>query len=165
MARDNDNKRTLRIKDLVELYGFPTQPELAFDGLQVNKDLYREVVVRLAQSYLDTVRLRLRQVGDDTFAVEPAEPGRWDDAAYWLGNAINQAAGEPVIGSAEGLLRHRTHRPHPDYRAAVLANLAEAGRAPRAFGLGEPGDALRKALEGAKEVLEVRRQMRGQAAA
>jgi hypothetical protein len=131
----------------------------------VDKELYRRVVVRLAQGYLDTVHLRLRPAGDDAFAVEPLEPGRWDDAAYWLGNVINQHAGQAVIGSPEGLRRHMADEPHPDHRTAVLANLDAAGRAPLVFNLGEPAEALRKALEDAREVLEVRRLLRREAAA
>jgi hypothetical protein len=164
MARENIEE-TLTLKDLVRLYGFPTQPELAFDGLKVDKELYRRVVMRLAQSYLDTVHLRLRPAGGEAFAVEPAEPGRWDDAAYWLGNVINQHAGRAVIGSPEGLRRHMAGEPHPDHRTAVLANLDAAGLAPRAFNLGEPAEALRKALEDAREVLEVRRLLRRKPAA
>lgn len=158
MATPKEIKNTISLNSLVELFGFPTLPELIIDGLNLDERLYRQLVVRLAQHYLDTVHLTLSLAGEDVFRLEPFEQSDWNDAAYWLGNLINQEAGAAKVVSPNDLLRQSSagKESHPGLAEAVLGNLHHLKSAPGVFGMGSPGDALRKAVENALEVKRVR---------
>lgn len=158
MAIPKEIKNTISLNSLVELFGFPTLPEFIIDGLNLDEKLYRQLVVRLTQHYLDTVHLTLSLAGEDVFRLEPFADGDWNDVAYWLGNLINQEAGSAEVASPSDLLRRSTggKEPYPSLAEAVLGNLRHLKSSPEVFGMGSPGDALRKAAENALEVKKVR---------
>lgn len=166
MATSLKNKNTITLKGLVELFGFPTLPELIIDGVNLDETLYRKLLVRLAARYFETAQLSLSLAGEDEFLVEPAQGGEWEDAAYWLGNLINQAAGQVKVNAPSDLLRRgrEGREPYADLASAVLGNLGSLSQAPQAFGFGSPAEALRKAAENALEVKKVRELVNQEAA-
>jgi len=158
VATSKKLKNRISLKGLVELFGFPTMPELIIDGVNLDETLYRKIVVRLAQRYLDTVHLRLSLASEDELLVEPFAGSDWQDVAYWLGNLINQKAGSVKITAPSDFLRPKAKdaEPYESLAEAVLDNLAPLRNAPEVYGMGTPGDALRKAAENALEVKRVR---------
>jgi hypothetical protein len=166
MATSKELKNKISLNGLVELFGFPTLPELIIDGINLSEDLYRKLVVRLAQHYLDTVHLTLTLAGEDQFKLEPFADGDWSDVAYWLGNLINQEAGTVKIAAPSDFLRQGKlkGKSFESIEEAVLDNLHSLKNAPEVFGMGSPGDALHKAAENALEVKKVREMVYEQAA-
>lgn len=166
MATSKELKNKITLNGIVELFGFPTLPELVIDGINISEDLYRKLVIRLAQHYLDTVHLTLTLAGEDRFQLEPFADGDWNDVAYWLGNLINQEAGAVKITApgdflSQGKLKGKAFE---TIEEAVLDNLDSLRNSPEVFGMGSPGDALRKAAENALEVKKVREMVYEQAA-
>jgi hypothetical protein len=166
MATPKKLNDTISLNSLVELFGFPTLPELIIDGVNMDETLYRKLVVRLAQHYLDTVHLTLSLAGEDVLKFEPFAGGDWNDAAYWLGNLVNQEAGTAKVAAPSDLLRlgRQGGGTHDSLAEAVLSNLHYLKSAPGVFGMGTPGDALRKAAENALEVKKVREMVYEEAA-
>lgn len=166
MGTSKQIKNTISLNRLVELFGFPTLPELIIDGVNLDETLYRKLVIRLAQRYLDTVHLTLSLAGEDLFRLDPLIDGDWDDVAYWLGNLINQEAGAEKVAAPSDLLRlgREGGGSHESLAEAVLYNLHHLKSAPGVFGMGSPGDALRKAVENALEVKKVRAMVSEEAA-
>ncbi|MFH2126848.1 MAG: hypothetical protein ABIK12_10045 [Pseudomonadota bacterium] len=162
MATSKTFKNRLSLKGLVELFGFPTMPQLIIDGINIDETLYRKLIVRFAQLYLDTVHLRLSLAGEDELLVEPFAGSDWQDVAYWLGNLINQEAGSVKITAPSDFLRPKAKGapPYESLAEAVLDNLHSLKNAPEVYGMGTPGDALRKAAENALEVKKVRELVR-----
>ncbi len=158
MATHQKIKDTVTLNALVELFGFPTLPELVWDGLNLDEKLYRKLVVRLARHYLATVHLNLSLAGDDLFRLEPFAEGDWNDVAYWLGNLVNQEADAVKIAAPSDFLRRGAgaEEPYASLAEAVLDNLHVLESAPEVFGMGSPVDALRKAAEDALVVKKVR---------
>lgn len=158
MATSQTLKNRISLKGLVDMFGFPTLPELIIDGINLDETLYRKLVVRLAQHYLDTVHLRLSLAGEDELLLEPFADSDWQDVAYWLGNLINQHAGSVKITAPSDFLRmsREGQEPYDDLAEAVLGNLSVLRDAPVVYGMGAPADALRKAAEDALAVKKVR---------
>jgi hypothetical protein len=165
MATSQTLKNRISLKGVVELFGFPTLPELIIDGITLDETLYRKIVVRLAQHYLDTVHLRLSLAGEDELLLEPFVDSDWQDVAYWLGNLINQEADRVKITAPSDFLRlnREGQEPYDNLAEAVLGNLNALRDAPEVYGMGAPGDALRKAAEDALEVKKVRELVHQQA--
>jgi hypothetical protein len=166
MATSKEVKNKISLNGLVELLGFPTLPELVIDGVNLDEILYRKLIVRLAQHYLDTVRLTLSLADEDLFRLDPHADGDWNDVAYWLGNLINQESGTVKITAPSDFLRQGElkGRPYGSLAEAVLDNLDSLRNAPEVFRLGSPGDAIRKAADNALEVKKVREMVYEQAA-
>ena len=166
MAKNKKIKDTISLNALVELFGFPTLPELLWDGLNLEEELYRKLVVRLAKHYLATVHLNLTLVGEDLFRLEPFDEGNWNDVAYWLGTLVNHEANEVKITAPSDFLRlgAGAKKPHESLAEAVLDNLHIVRSAPGVYGMGSPADALRKAAEDVLEVKAVRNLVYEQAA-
>lgn len=156
MDIDKDQKDTLSFKDLLDYTRLPTLPELLWDGVDAKAEDYRKVVERLVRQYLGQVLLDLVPIGDDVYLVRPARGYDWNDAAYWLGHALNLRAGGVVINSPSDLLRRGDGTNHADMGQAVLANLDLLGDLPELYGMGRAADALTKALEDVREVRKVR---------
>lgn len=158
MATSKELKNKITLNGLVKLFGFPTLPELLIDGLNLSEALYRKLVVRLAQHYLDTVHLTLSLTGEDEFRLEPFAGSDWNDVAYWLGNLINQESGAEKITAPSDFLRQgeQSGKTYESLAEAVLDNLQALKNAPEVFRMGSSGDALRKAAENALEVKKVR---------
>lgn len=161
MAADTNISGTLNLQQLVGLLKVPTLPELVRDGVDATATDYRRVVERLARHYLQQVLLDLLPVGEDLYRVQPLQGYEWNDAAYWLGHALNLRAGSVVITAPSDLLRGEEGSRYPDMGQAVLARLDLLGDLPELYGMGRAADALAKALKDLRQVRKVRGAVQG----
>lgn len=150
------------LKGLLEVLGLPTLPELWKDGWKLDRDLYRKLVVKVAENFLGAMFLTLREDKQDEFIVDIVPGGDWRDAAMILGHLVNLKAGRVVIDHQDRLLegvgQGNGRKIYADLREAVLDNLKLAGRAHEAFGVSSPRKGLLAALEAVQEVQEVSRE-------
>lgn len=148
----------LSLKQVVELVGLPPRLELIKDGLDVPVDLYRKLVLRVANHYLGVVGLGLRETQPEQYAVDLRGGNEWRDVAYALAHWANVRQDRVVYQNEEELLHHGPEgepRDFHDFRDAVWASLSllkadadERGVQTRAF---------RAAVEASLEVLNSRR--------
>jgi|GEM_PF-7069911 len=148
----------LSLKQLVELVGLPPRLALVKDGLDVPVDLYRKLVLRMADRYLAVVGLGLRETQPEHYAVELRGGNEWRDVAYALAHWANVKQDRVVYHDEEELL-HRGPEGEPrdfhDFKDAVWASLGLLQADPGEREVQER--AFRAAVEASLEVIKARR--------
>lgn len=159
MAAKNSKNAELSLAQVVELYGFPTMPELLRDGVSIKEDLYRALIKRFLAHYLAPFFLGATPLDDGGYLLAPLPGYTWHEAAYHLGHVVNLTEGEVKVRAAEDFLTRGVpegEKAHPDLERAVLANLEVLPLVAVAFGMANPREAFTKAAGDAFEALKAR---------
>lgn len=138
----------LSLRQVLDLFGLPTRGEVQKEGLNPDVETYRKVLIKVANAWLGAVQLVLRPLGEDEYEVTLAAGAAWRDAAYHLAYYANLQAGSIVVGSSKAFLGYQAPTGGwPDYRSAVLGNLALLRTIPQTLHLNSARATLLKALE------------------
>lgn len=157
MVEKRNEPGSLSLKQVVELVGLPPRLELVKDGLDLPVDLYRKLVLRVANQYFAVVGLGLRETLPEQYALELRGGNEWRDVAYALAHWANVRQDRVVYQNEEELLHHGPEgepRDLHDFKDAVWASLGLLRADPGERGVQER--AFRAAAEASLEVMKAR---------
>ncbi len=157
MEEKRNGPGELSLKQVVELVGLPPRLELVKDGLDLPVDLYRKLVLRMANHYFGVVGLGLRETQPERYALELRGGSEWRDVAYALAHWANVKQDRVVYHDEEELLHHGPEGEpwdFHDFKDAVWASLGLLRADPGEREVQER--AFRAAVEASLEVVKAR---------